>query len=427
MKATISGNNLNGAIRPPGSKSFSQRFILFAGADEFNSTIHGVHYSQDEQVALGIIRSEGAVLKYYGDSVTVNPNFSCPDYVEVGESATSYRLSMGILAARKCRTEFRGHPELSRRPVGTLKEVLTSMGAKIEYKGDGFVLLDARDLTVEDAEIDGSKSSQFVSAMLAFYAFGGEKENSLKVKGDKTSLGYVEITIACLEAMGFRIEREINGFNVLGRDEKPAEEYFIERDFSSAAFFLVLGLLASEQGIKVNDLPAKSQQADSVILDLLRKSSTGISITDSPERFEVRASKSVIDRIEIDADYCPDLAPIVGVIGIFQEKGVTIRNPGRLKIKESDRYSETIRLVESFGAEVEAGSDYLHIKKGARILNPGKLSFTDHRMIMSAIIAGLSAGFEIEYENVERINKSYPGFLDDLKRIGALIRLEPVL
>ncbi len=427
MKATIHGEELTGTVHAPGSKSYSQRLLLFAGADSSPATVHGVYFSEDEQTALGIIRSEGAALTFDGDTVRVEPNFSCPKYVDVGESATSYRLSLGILSAKKCKTEFVGKPDLAERPVSDLTDVLSSLGAVIEFKEDGFVTLDASSISIKDTVIDRSKSSQFVSAMLSFYAFSEQDGHKLTVKGNKTSEGYIEITLACLDSMGFRIERSDDGFTVLERKEDRMSEFFIERDYSSAAYFLVLGLLASDDGIMLEGLPDNSLQSDAAIMDVLKSSSEGISVAFSENRPVVKVVRSPLMHVEINADEAPDLAPAVAVLGIFLQQGVTIKNPGRLRIKESDRYAEIVRLSESFGARVETGEDYIEIRKGQQIINPDRLSFEDHRMIMSAIIAGLAAGFEIEYDNIERINKSYPGFLEDLKRIGATIKLEPVV
>ncbi len=426
MRATISADQISGTVQAPGSKSFSQRYILFSGVDSSPSVIHGVYFSEDEQTALGIARSEGSALTFEGSTVKVEPGFRCPKYVDVGESATSYRISLGILAAKRCSTEFVGKPELGARPVDDLVSVLRSLGARIDYKEDGFVTMDAENISISDSTIERSRSSQYVSAMLAFYAFSGEDGHTLSVTGEKTSEGYVDITIACLESMGFRIERGENTFKVFQKSEEKNRDYYIERDYSSAAFFLIMGLMASDEGVMLEELPDSSLQSDAVIMDKLKSSSEGISVAFSGNHTVVKAVRSPVMHLEIDADESPDLAPPVAVLGIFLLEGITIKNPGRLKIKESDRYGEIIRLAESFGARVETGDDYLAIRKGQQIVNPGRLSFDDHRLIMSAIIAGLSAGFEIEYDNVERINKSYPGFLEDLKRVGATIRLEPV-
>jgi len=397
-----------------------------AGMGNSPVTVHGVYFSEDEQVALGIVRSSGAAITFDGDTVKIEPDFRCPKYVDVGESATSYRISVGMLAAKKCRTEFIGRPELARRPINELLDALRELGARITVKEDGFINLDASEIEIGDVRVDQTRSSQYVSSLLLFLAFCNNEGKKLEVRGTKSSEGYVDITVSCLKTMGFDVNRENDIFTVARTNAEPVKDLYVERDYSSAAFFLILGALASDEGISIEGLPDNSLQADAVIVDTLKTSSEGISVVFSESKIIARSIKSYVMHVEIDADITPDLAPPVSVLGIFSKDGVTIRNPSRLSIKETDRYSEIIRLAESFGARIEKGEDYLTIRRGQEILNPEKLSFSDHRMVMSAIVAGLASGYEIEYENVERINKSYPSFLNDLKRVGATIRIEPV-
>lgn len=423
MNARITANDIGGTVKVPGSKSFSQRYILMAAFGEEPVRISGLSYSDDEQVAIGIAKSAGSALNFSGDTLEIIPHFSCPSSVDVGESATSYRLTLGLLAARKCRTEFTGRQELAVRPISDLTSVLELMGAKIERKEGGFVQLDATRLNVSDMVVDQTKSSQYVSSLLLLLAMSGESEWKLKVTGIRSSKGYVDITISCLRDMGYDVIREENSYQVKKLKNKVPDIH-IERDFSSAAFFLILGILASDQGIFLKDLPEESLQGDAVIINTLKEASSSLSLTHNGKSLDVKASKGHMGPVEIDAKHEPDLAPPISILGIFSSEDVIIRNPSRLRIKESDRYSEIVRLVRSFGAEVEEGEDYLRIHSGPNVLNPGHLDFNDHRMIMSAIIAGLASGYEIQYGNLEKINKSYPSFLGDLKKVGALIRTD---
>lgn len=428
MKGRISAGKITGTVKAPGSKSFSQRYILMAALSSAALRIHGISYSDDEQVAIGIAKASGSTMNFNGDTLDIVPEFCCPETVDVGESATSYRLALGLLAAKKCMTEFRGKQELARRPMNELASVLESMGARIEIKDDGFITLDATDLMVSDMEIDQTRSSQYVSSLLMLLAMSGEGEKKLCVRGTRSSEGYVDITASCLRTMGYDVIRDEGTYRVVARaGEGAPRDVLIERDYSSAAFFLVLGVLSSEEGIYLKELPEKSLQGDSVILDILRGSSSGVSVEYSEDTAIVKASRSPVSGVEIDAMSAPDLAPPISILGIFSRDGVVIRNPSRLRIKESDRYGEIVRLVRSFGAEVQEGEDYLRISAGSKVLNPGHLEFTDHRMIMSAIVAGLASGHEIQYDNLERINKSYPSFLGDLKKVGAAIKTDASL
>lgn len=419
MKAKIYAESVQGAISAPSSKSFAQRYILMAGFSETETMVRGLSFCDDEQVAIDIIKRCGSKVEYSGRDIKIIPNFKCPQTLYVGESATSYRLSIGLLSSKKCKTEFTGSPGLASRPVYPLLEALAESGVEYSIKEDGFISLDALNSEVRDATVDGSLSSQFISSLILFSAFA-EKRSNLSVAGKIASERYVDITIECLRNFGISVIHEKDRLEIDKRKPSSRGTINIEGDYSSAAFFFVLGMLASENGIRVEGLKEGSMQPDSQILGILKSKSEGFKIEKEDGLISVTTRMSGIERIEIDADKAPDLAPPISVIGIFSSKGVVLRNYNRLEIKESKRASEIIRLAESFGAEIKKDGEKMLIKKG-KVTNPVNLSFKDHRMIMSAIIAGIASRFQIEYENVEMINKSYPDFLKHMRSIGAEI------
>ena len=422
MKAEIYGNSIGGTVQAPSSKSFAQRYILMAGFSERETEIRGLSFSDDEQVAIDIIKRCGARVEYSGRNIHVIPSFHCPEALYVGESATSYRLAAGLLSSRRCRTEFTGMPGLGARPVEPLLNALSGMRVAASVREDGFISLDASGCEVADVAVDGSLSSQFISSLLLFYAFSG-KDSRLSLSGGVVSERYVDITIECLRNFGVDVSGNEGCFSISGGNPLAMGEISVEGDYSSASFFIVLGLLASVKGVTVKGLRKHSLQPDSSILGILSGRTHGIMTEQSDGEISVTSRMSEIERIVVDADSEPDLAPPLSVIGIFSSGGIVIKNCNRLEIKESRRASEIMRLAESFGAEVVKDEDTITIRKG-RIINPGRLSFTDHRMIMSAIIAGVASGFRIEYENIEKINKSYPDFLTHLKSAGAEVTFE---
>jgi 3-phosphoshikimate 1-carboxyvinyltransferase len=157
-----------------------------------------------------------------------------------------------------------------------------------------------------------------------------------------------------------------------------------------------------------------SLQPDRKILELIndatgciRSGSTGIEIKKADH----------IKRITVDGAVSPDMAPVISVIGIFSEEGVQITNYHRLRDKESDRFNGIVSMCRSFGAEVIVNDSCIFIRKG-RNRFPGYIEYSDHRMVMSSIIAGVIADSDTEFGQCESINKSYPEFLNDLKKIG---------
>lgn len=426
MKAEISGKDLRGSIRVPGSKSFSQRYILMSALSGNTVRIDGISYSEDEQACISIAAATGAHVEYKGHTITVRPDFRCPPELYVGESATAYRMAVGMMAARCCRTRFTGNSGLGRRPMESLVDAYSSLGATFTRNEDGFMEMDASRITPGDVTVDQTASSQYVSSLLMFMAFS-EKRGTIRIQGKRSSMAYIGITASCLGDFGFTVSGDESGYSVSGEGRTGMLSLHVERDYSSAAFFMVLGALSSRGGITMLDMPEKSLQGDSSIMEILGGMGSVPASSGLEGCVDITSQMMDLKHIEVDAALTPDLAPPLSVIGIFSREGVTIRNAERLSIKESDRYHEIIRLAGAFGADVAEGHGDLVIKRGEAIMNPGELEFTDHRMVMSAIIAGLASGYRIRHGGLECINKSYPSFLQDIGKLGAEVHLEPVL
>lgn len=424
VRARVSANRISGIINAPSSKSYSQRYVILSGLTEGVKEIRGLSFSEDEQIAIGIVKKCGSDVKYFGRNITITPHFTCPKEVFVGESATSYRLAVGALAGKGCRTAFSGDTSLSVRPIDDLVSSLEHLSVKVSKKSDGFVEIDASEREAKQVEIDASLSSQFVSSVLLYYSFLDGGDRSLSIKGDRSSSDYIRITIDCLRKFGIEISEKKNEYLVKGALSKYDGKIKIEGDYSSSAFPIVLGLLASDEGISIHGLKESSIQGDRALVEILKKHSTGISTEKVDGDYIISAKRGVIERIDVDINDYPDLAPPLSVIGIFSDNGVNLRNYHRLAIKESNRADEIIRLAKNFGATVEADEKSISIRRGKVIKAPDKLEFYDHRMIMSAIIAGISSGFDISHENVEKINKSYPDFLNDISRVGASVKFD---
>ncbi|EQD63723.1 3-phosphoshikimate 1-carboxyvinyltransferase, partial [mine drainage metagenome] len=145
------------------------------------------------------------------------------------------------------------------------------------------------------------------------------------------------------------------GFNVSGRFHNKQIELVSEGDFSAASFLLVAGLLSSESGITVSGLRRSSVQPDAAILDLLPCHE----MHENGESYYISRKKT--QSIIIDANVTPDLAPPIALVGMFSDAGCKILNPGRLRIKESDRYAEIISMARSFGARIDDSGDALSI------------------------------------------------------------------
>ncbi|AAT43187.1 3-phosphoshikimate 1-carboxyvinyltransferase [Picrophilus oshimae] len=409
MNVRISGEFRPGVINAPSSKSFSQRYILYSAFSNIPVTLKNVSFSDDERIALEIARACGADIEF-NDSLTIKPDFRCPDEINAGESGTSLRLATGLLAARRCKTFIHEEASLLKRPLDDLIKTLSEKNVVFNNLDNG-IMIDASNSIPSDSIIDGGRSSQFVSSMMMYHSLTSGSLKALNI----VSNDYIKITIKTLNDFGISVYSS-NGFFEFGKTLMKGNKICIEGDYSSAAFWIVLGLFKGD--IEIKNLKSDSCQPDAAIINIIN----GI----SERKIDIYNNKIVVHKtrflgdLYIDVDKNPDLAPPLSIIGIFSDVAVHILNYRRLEIKESNREENIISMARSFGALIEKNDNEMVIRRG-KISLPERISFSDHRMIMSSIIAGLISSGDILYENIENINKSYPGFLNDLSNLGYYI------
>ncbi|KJE48792.1 MULTISPECIES: 3-phosphoshikimate 1-carboxyvinyltransferase [unclassified Acidiplasma] len=412
MIIEVKPGEIGGIVEAPSSKSFTQRYVLYSAFSGKPVTLRNISYCDDELIAIDIAKSCNAHIEYQRRDVKITPDFKCPKKIYVGESGTSYRLSLGLLAGRKCTTEISGKPALAKRPVEDLISCLENTGSIFYKNSEGFYKIDATNSGNVYCTLNASKSSQFASAMLFYYSFF---KSACFGIDSMVSEKYMDITVKTLEDFGINIKRENNKFIIDGY-LKSKNDIHIEGDYSSASYFMVLGIFTGN--ILIKNLKKNSLQPDSGIIKILNDAAGCIEIFDD----YIKINKAYeIKTVVVDVSATPDFAPVASVIGIFSKNGVIIKNYQRLEIKESNRYLNILDMVEKFGGIAEIKDDFMFIHPGG-IKNPDTLIYSDHRMVMSAIIAGIIAGSKTRYGDIEAINKSYPSFLNDLKKLGADIR-----
>ena len=273
---------------------------------------------------------------------------------------------------------------------------------------DSLPLVTCGKLAGSEFEVDASVSSQYVSGMLFALAATG-KRCVLRTTGTPVSRGYTEMTLDALALFGKRVEED-DGVYILsaGRLHSPGE-LRAEGDWSSAAFMLAAGALAGD--VTVTGLNADSAQRDKAIADILAK--MGADVKSEKDAFTVRAGRLV--PVEADMEDTPDLAPVLSVVMAAAEDRSVMTGVGRLKDKESDRLAAIVSNLAAMGVATETDGDTLTIY-GGKIRPFAAHGRKDHRMVMSAAVAGLVAGGTVD--DAEAVAKSYPSFFEDLRTLG---------
>lgn len=332
-----------------------------------------------------------------------------------GESGSTLRFLLPVMGALGRRAVFYPEGRLPERPLSPLYEELESHGCALSPKGSAPLTIEGQ-LKPGFYRIPGNVSSQYISGLLFALPLlsGGSR---IQIEGKLESRPYVEMTLQVLQQFGIRILEEADGFTIAGGQQYTAPpQYEVEGDWSNGCFWLAAGALQPES-VCVKGLNPDSLQGDKEILNLLKRFGAKV---EACEEGGITVSAGNLWGIDIDAAQIPDMVPALSVLACRARGKTTIRNAGRLRIKESDRLTAAARVLNGLGASVEELADGLIIKgKGADGLKGGAAdSFGDHRIAMMAAVASLICKDKVTLTGADAVNKSYPDFFQRLKELG---------
>lgn len=417
----ITPSVLEGTVKIPPSKSFAHRAVISAFLSGGECVVRNIHLSEDLKATLGCVRALGASFDYDEKKKTVQflgTSTGLPDKITLDccESGSTLRFFIPIAMCFCQNLEFCGRGRLMERPLDPYFEIFERLG--ISYKLENGRLNVNGGLKSGSFLIDGSLSSQFITGLLfALPLLDGDSE--IKIHGDLSSKGYIDITLDVLKKFGIKIENnDYKSFFIKGNQKYKAKNYTVEGDFSQAAFFLAAGALGCD--ITVSGLKENSLQGDRKILDVIAKTGAKILQTGT-SKFCVVPSADM-HGVLVDADEIPDLVPILAVMLSFVNGQSRIVNAGRLRIKESDRLAAITAELKKIGADITEGSDYLVIH-GKQVMHGAKVaSHNDHRIAMAMAIAACRCEGDMEIAGAKTsVKKSYPNFFEDYKKLGGKV------
>jgi len=403
-----------GAVEAPPSKSYTHR-AFFASLIAGGGTIVAPLLSGDTMATIDAVNVLGARVRLGSGMAAVDGGeprrVRC---IDARGSGTTIRIAMALAARLEGPTLLYGDESLMRRPVAPLTRALQRLGATASDTGGKPPAAVSGPVRGRRASIDGSISSQFVSALLLLSA----AVPGLEVEVERaTSKGYIDVTVEVIEWFGGRVERRGYEWFRVERGLRPAKVR-IPGDYSSAAFMLAAGALAGS--VTVEGLRPEDPQPDRRILDILRL--MGAEVRVSSGRVTASAPSDGLSAIDVDLDESPDLAPIVAVLAAAARGQSILRGLSRLRFKESDRLEAIAANLSSIGVKVRREGDTLFIEGGT--IRGGQVdSYGDHRIAMAFAVAGLAARRPVTVRGFERVSDSYPQFLDHLRRIGGLVEV----
>lgn len=398
MKLRILPGRAHGTVAAPPSKSAAHRLLLAAALARGESRIHGISESEDMRATLGCLPALGATFLREGTTVTVSGGGEPPAVrrFPCGESGSTLRFCIP-LALTGGEAVFEGTERLFARGIGVYETAFAGKGILMEKAAKRITLRGV--LPPGNYEIPGNVSSQFATGLLfALPRLAGG--STLTVRPPVESRPYIDLTTDVLGHFGVTVHETAPGvFQIPGGQFYMPGEHTAEGDWSNAAPLLALTELGGN--VCVTGLDGNSRQGDRV--------------------FPALAEKLRTPGAEIDVSACPDLAPVLFALAALQHGG-DFTGTARLRIKESDRAGSMKEELARCGVRVEIGENRVTVSGSAHAPQTPFSAHNDHRIVMALSL--LCTRFGGEIEGAEALNKSYPTYAADLRRLGLEVQDE---
>ncbi|HFI0256253.1 TPA: 3-phosphoshikimate 1-carboxyvinyltransferase [Streptococcus suis] len=424
MQLKTNVKKLSGTIRVPGDKSISHRSVIFGSLAKGVTRVHDILRGEDVLSTMQVFRDLGVKIEDKGDVVEVHgvgfEGLQAPEnQLDMGNSGTSIRLISGVLAGQDFEATMFGDDSLSKRPMDRVSVPLRQMGVEIAGQTERDLpplrIKGSRNLTPITYQLPVA-SAQVKSALL-FAALQADGESVIVEK---------ELTRNHTEDMivQFGGELEVNGkeIRIRGGQEFTAQDIIVPGDISSAAFWLVAGLVVPDSKIVLENVGINETRTG--ILDVIKAMGGEISLSNVDELAKsatITVETSDLQGTEIAGDLIPrliDELPIIALLATQAEGTTVIRDAEELKVKETDRIQVVADALNSMGATIEPTEDGMIIHGKTSLHGATVNTFGDHRIgMMTAIAALLAENGEVVLERAEAINTSYPAFFHHLESV----------
>jgi 3-phosphoshikimate 1-carboxyvinyltransferase len=409
---------VDGTVRPPGSKSLTNRALIVAALAEGPSVLNGVLDSQDTRVMIDSLERLGLAVEHDRAQATVRIE-GCAGHPREPEaelwlenSGTSIRFLTALCTLGFGQYRLDGNARMRERPIAELVDTLNRLGARVVCElGNGCppVLINAAGLPGGTAPVSGRISSQYLSALL-MAAPAARDDVTLQLKGELVSEPYVEMTLRVMEAFGGSVDQPDPRTYSCRPHRYEGTSYEIEPDASAASYFFAVAAITGGE-VTVQGLSRDALQGDVRFVDVLRD--MGCDVVWSPHSVTVRGRP--LHGIDIDMNSISDTAQTLAAVAVFATGPTRIRNIAHVRHKETDRIAAVATELRRLGQTVEEHPDGLTIVPAP--VHPSVVqTYDDHRMAMSFALVGLKAP-GIRIADPECTVKTYPKFFEDLGRL----------
>lgn len=414
-------SSANGEVTIPGSKSLSNRALLLAALAEGETTLTNLLDSDDVRHMLNALKALGVSYELSEDRTrctVTGCNGPLPGgehELFLGNAGTAMRPLTAALCLGEGTYTLTGEPRMYERPIGHLIDALKPLGVDVTYlKDENYPPLKivGTGLQGGEVEIDGSISSQFLTALLMAAPLA-KNDLLIRVKGDLVSKPYIDITLHLMKQFGVEVtNNNYQTFEIkAGQTYKSPGEVMVEGDASSASYFLAAAAIKGGT-VRVYGVGKNSVQGDIRFADTLEQ--MGAKITWG-ENF-IEASAGELNGIDVDLNHIPDAAMTIATAALFAKGPTAIRNVYNWRVKETDRLNAMATELRKVSAVVVEGEDFIEITPPQTVQSAAIDTYDDHRMAMCFSLAAFG-------ENPVTINdpgctaKTFPTYFELFSKI----------
>jgi len=421
-KIVAPARSFRGSLTLPGDKSISHRYAMLAGFAEGTSRLTNFSTGADPHSSLGCMAAMGAKVSLEGKTISVTGTGGVlaqpKGDLDCGNSGSTMRMLAGLVAAQKGIYRLIGDESLTPRPMERIRKPLEQMGARIDLT-DGHAPMTVHGTKLKAIDFETPIASAQVKTAVLFAGLQAKGTTSIAEK-----VRTRDHSEHALRAFGARLERENDRLTIEGGQKLHAIDATVPGDMSSAAFFLCASLLFEDSNLVLDALGMNPTRA--ALLDVISAMGGVIKVLDVTEQHGEMVGTIQVNRgrtlrgMKIAGTLTAQLIdelPVIAAIAPFTEGGVSIRDAGELRVKESDRIALVVKNLRAMGAEVTEHDDGMDIPGGQRLRGGVIDSGMDHRIAMAFSIAALRAEGETEIRGAEAASISFPEFftwLDEL-------------
>jgi 3-phosphoshikimate 1-carboxyvinyltransferase len=412
--------HLNATVKIPGSKSFTQRALIIGALAEGRSFLRNTLLSEDTEYLIVALRSLGSEILVKDDDIIINGTggtIGNPGReLYLGNNGTAMRFLTSLVSLGKGVFTLTGDRRLCERPIKSLLDALKALGVDARSEnGRGLppVVVHSEGLRGGRVTLADIESSQFISSLLICAPFA-QNDTVIELLGRIPSLPYIDMTIKVMEEFGVEVTKEPpNLYSVRSPQRYRGIRYMIEGDASSASYFFLAAALGRGR-VRVQNINPQTFQGDIQLLPIMER--FGCTVTRGDDWIEVVGGELATGEYIFDLGDMPDMVPTLSILAAVRPGRTIIKNVPHLRKKESNRLEALVTELRKTGVRAEERDDGIVID-GNRPHGAEVETYNDHRIAMSFAILGLAIP-DIKINDAGCVNKSFPGFWEELKKLG---------